>query len=284
MRPYLPHNKKDDSAEADDAVVPLLVAETDGAEDNARQCRICLADDDVDDLIAPCACTGSVRWVHRACLNEWRAQELRARSMEVCELCHFHYLTERRPVSRAKLRLQLLVVRDLCILCAVLQLVVLLFAVVVYGLDRRGVVVAKAGAVHPLLAYCSVSAVLLLAVIGFVGLCIACHEAPPSSPLCLCDPWCAPSATDCIFSACEAGEAGALFAGVLVMVALFLAVVGLCFSLLFAPVVVTHVVRRHLTLTARRDEAQHVVVVDLARRPDLLAQARASLGSSACAV
>ena len=41
-----------------------------------RQCRICLETDAPEDdpLIAPCRCAGSMQWVHRKCLDEWRAQ------------------------------------------------------------------------------------------------------------------------------------------------------------------------------------------------------------------
>jgi len=37
-------------------------------------CRICL-EDEVDRklVIAPCACAGSQKWVHRVCLNKWRS-------------------------------------------------------------------------------------------------------------------------------------------------------------------------------------------------------------------
>lgn len=36
-------------------------------------CRICLDSDVRLALIAPCACSGSSRWVHRECLDRWRA-------------------------------------------------------------------------------------------------------------------------------------------------------------------------------------------------------------------
>ena len=37
-------------------------------------CRICL-DDETDRslVLAPCSCAGSQKWVHRACLDRWRA-------------------------------------------------------------------------------------------------------------------------------------------------------------------------------------------------------------------
>eukprot|EP00303_Exanthemachrysis_gayraliae_P015531 CAMPEP_0206028526 /NCGR_PEP_ID=MMETSP1464-20131121/45092_1 /ASSEMBLY_ACC=CAM_ASM_001124 /TAXON_ID=119497 /ORGANISM="Exanthemachrysis gayraliae, Strain RCC1523" /LENGTH=117 /DNA_ID=CAMNT_0053402589 /DNA_START=8 /DNA_END=358 /DNA_ORIENTATION=- len=101
LRPYLP-SKKDDATAEDDELSPLLGGgDADGAGaaaggENTRQCRICLSTDEPEDIIAPCACSGSVRWVHRACLDEWRAQELRANAFEQCELCKFRYVVETR--------------------------------------------------------------------------------------------------------------------------------------------------------------------------------------------
>lgn len=40
---------------------------------SSGQCRICLDDSPTASLIAPCACRGTSLWVHRECLNEWRA-------------------------------------------------------------------------------------------------------------------------------------------------------------------------------------------------------------------
>ena len=37
-----------------------------------KECRICLQSDDQDDMIAPCLCSGSSKYVHRSCLDRWR--------------------------------------------------------------------------------------------------------------------------------------------------------------------------------------------------------------------
>jgi len=36
-------------------------------------CRNCHESIPIDQLIAPCACAGSVRWVHKSCLDTWRS-------------------------------------------------------------------------------------------------------------------------------------------------------------------------------------------------------------------
>ncbi|CAI5535749.1 unnamed protein product [Closterium sp. Naga37s-1] len=49
--------------------------EEEGEAEEQPQCRICLESDGPDDLIAPCKCKGSARFVHRSCLDQWRATE-----------------------------------------------------------------------------------------------------------------------------------------------------------------------------------------------------------------
>ncbi len=48
-------------------------------------CRICLTDDEEENLIAPCYCKGTSRFVHRDCLDKWRCQH--ERSFYTCTEC-----------------------------------------------------------------------------------------------------------------------------------------------------------------------------------------------------
>jgi hypothetical protein len=61
--------------EVDDQYSPIAV------DDGALECRICQEPADLANLIAPCNCAGSVRYVHPACLSAWR-------SMSVANLTH----------------------------------------------------------------------------------------------------------------------------------------------------------------------------------------------------
>lgn len=47
-----------------------------GSHDDERMCRYCLSGDDERDLIAPCACRGGQRYVHRDCLRKWQRSVL----------------------------------------------------------------------------------------------------------------------------------------------------------------------------------------------------------------
>lgn len=54
-----------------------------------RACRVCF--EGGGDLIAPCACRGSSRWIHRECLNSWRVRGSNPRALTNCCECGFQY-------------------------------------------------------------------------------------------------------------------------------------------------------------------------------------------------
>lgn len=58
--------------------------------EDEKLCRICQDGDQYEDLIAPCECTGTVRWIHRSCLDQWRLESVNRNPHYVthCELCH----------------------------------------------------------------------------------------------------------------------------------------------------------------------------------------------------
>lgn len=72
-----------------------------------RICRICHGGDDFQDLvnsktllffmnkrdqlISPCGCRGTMRFVHKSCLNEWRTASPRSDSFYKCEQCFENY-------------------------------------------------------------------------------------------------------------------------------------------------------------------------------------------------
>ena len=49
--------------------------------------RICHCDSSCGDLISPCYCSGSLRWVHQICLQHW----IRASNSKSCELCRYPF-------------------------------------------------------------------------------------------------------------------------------------------------------------------------------------------------
>ena len=49
--------------------------------------RICQCDSSCGELISPCYCSGSLRWVHQVCLQHW----IRASGNKACELCRYPF-------------------------------------------------------------------------------------------------------------------------------------------------------------------------------------------------
>ena len=88
-----------------------------------KACRIC--QDDEGKLIAPCMCSGSVKWVHRECLDEWRAQSFNSKNFVLCSMCNQSYVFERiNQTEQAKKKYRLRILRDFLVLFAVLSLFV----------------------------------------------------------------------------------------------------------------------------------------------------------------
>jgi hypothetical protein len=56
-------------------------------------CRIC-RNDILDDLISPCDCKGSSKYVHRKCLDIWRTYSQNLTNFNECNVCKFKYLYE----------------------------------------------------------------------------------------------------------------------------------------------------------------------------------------------
>ncbi len=66
-------------------------------EEIKEECRICLSEDPIGDLISPCDCSGTLKRVHKSCLKEWIKTQTENRTEEeclTCELCkkRFRYI------------------------------------------------------------------------------------------------------------------------------------------------------------------------------------------------
>jgi len=56
-----------------------------------RECRICFEGDNLDDLINPCLCDGTSKWIHSQCLNEWREINIDKHANTNCMECKYKY-------------------------------------------------------------------------------------------------------------------------------------------------------------------------------------------------
>ncbi|XP_060102551.1 E3 ubiquitin-protein ligase MARCHF1 isoform X1 [Heteronotia binoei] len=63
----------------------------DDLSDDFSVCRICHCEgDDENPLITPCRCTGTLRFVHQACLHQW----IKSSDTRCCELCKYDFIME----------------------------------------------------------------------------------------------------------------------------------------------------------------------------------------------
>ena len=58
---------------------------------NTSLCRICLEEDLISNMISPCRCSGSSKYVHSNCLNEWRSVSSNTEHFYQCDICKFKY-------------------------------------------------------------------------------------------------------------------------------------------------------------------------------------------------
>ena len=64
-------------------------------------CRICHCEGEEDyPLITPCHCTGSLRFVHQHCLNQW----IKSSDTRCCELCKYDFIMETQLKPLRKVR------------------------------------------------------------------------------------------------------------------------------------------------------------------------------------
>ena len=55
------------------------------------QCRICLDEDEIVNLVSPCNCSGTSKYIHAECLNTWRDQNINSPHYNVCIDCRANY-------------------------------------------------------------------------------------------------------------------------------------------------------------------------------------------------
>lgn len=54
-------------------------------------CKFCLDAENPDDMISPCLCNGTSKFVHRTCLHKWRSQNMESPNVYKCNQCLYKY-------------------------------------------------------------------------------------------------------------------------------------------------------------------------------------------------
>lgn len=107
-------------------------------DQHIKVCRICLDEEDQKDLISPCNCSGSTKYIHRDCLENWRATNINEDNYKRCEICHFEYEIEKQdlPFSSKICKGFLWTLTQIPgFLYITIQLLILLFTYLYYYID-----------------------------------------------------------------------------------------------------------------------------------------------------
>lgn len=101
----IPDTDRNDTENSCDKSPPdtttLYFSESDSTEVESDVCRICHSNDEMEILISPCLCTGSVKFVHHSCLMSWLQRVV----MSKCELCLYPLAVKRKRKPFSKWRL-----------------------------------------------------------------------------------------------------------------------------------------------------------------------------------
>ncbi|CAO2830698.1 unnamed protein product [Amaranthus hypochondriacus] len=259
------------------------------------QCRICL-ESDGRDFIAPCKCKGTSKYVHRECLDQWRAVR-EGFAFAHCTTCKAPYYLRVHALADRKwrtLKFRFFVTRDILFIFLVVQLIIASLAYLVYMVDGyQGFWIQHSwGFDNHISFYYICGALLFFALLGLSGCFITCYDrrvrndlAQPCRELCLC--CCHPGLcadchvpgticmwTDCTTCASTAGECGSCLGGAgeaglplmfimaLIVLGLF-TVIGIFYSVLVATMVGQRIWQRHYHILAKRMLTKEYVVEDV---------------------
>jgi len=141
-----------------------------------------------EDLIAPCRCKGSVKYVHRTCLDTWRSVSHNPESFWKCDVCKFGYQMEtRNEISKtASVRFALLVTRDITAIILGVNLIILFLGFLCSLVDPEQQVLSilpnihlvpsdwSSGA-HKFLIIYEFGGLLFFFIMGLFACCIGCN-------------------------------------------------------------------------------------------------------------
>ena len=162
----------DVSVVSDDST--LLVSPSSHTKKTAT-CRFCLHSALADDLLVPCACVQPSPFVHRACLDNWRAFNLDGRSFLHCNSCHTAYSflpyvdTAEKALER-NLRWQSRTSLFLTVAAIVFLASVLFLAVFINAADINSAIPPHFPTVSSLMCYFLLALLVLLFLVNIAGI------------------------------------------------------------------------------------------------------------------
>lgn len=234
-------------------------------------CRICLEEDKRENgLIAPCRCKSDRTFVHRKCLDHWRATKTgNGRAFTHCEICNFEYVVELKgnpsEERSRKYKFRALVARDTILVFLLLQVVIVLLGLIVMGLDQPKEILRHMFPAlvseHWKTTYYICGFVLFLAILGIGGLCsLCCSDRRERDPC---------GNGHCYFWGCpncncnnNGGGDGYECLVILVVIVVVLAFIGIFVGIFLSSMLIQRIIQRHYKVLWLKQETQKYVVVD----------------------
>jgi hypothetical protein len=165
-------------------------------DEEEKCCRICLEPDKRINLIAPCSCAGSQKWVHRDCLNRWRATR-EDHAFSRCTECLTSYVLispkdEKNAKYWGNLRFYCFCLRDISLALIFILFLTMLFGLIIYEIDHTKYLASLLSIEHKLkLFYWSCGLFLFLSLVGILSslaLCLGIGDMGDYN--CHCGPGC----------------------------------------------------------------------------------------------
>ncbi|TVU34413.1 hypothetical protein EJB05_16245 [Eragrostis curvula] len=121
---------------------PKAVVDEEIKTGSAATCRICLESSSGpgSELISPCKCKGTQQFVHRSCLDHWRAVK-EGTAFSHCSECkaQYHLRVQILEGSRCrKMKFRLFVARDILLVFLAIQASIAAIGCLAYLLDKDG--------------------------------------------------------------------------------------------------------------------------------------------------
>ena len=69
---------------------------------NQYECRLCFDPDSIDNLIYPCKCSGTSKYIHKRCLDEWRTLADNRDAYKNCFECGHEYQFKNNDILETK--------------------------------------------------------------------------------------------------------------------------------------------------------------------------------------
>mmetsp|Transcript_27740 Transcript_27740/g.38596 ORF Transcript_27740/g.38596 Transcript_27740/m.38596 type:complete len:323 (-) Transcript_27740:72-1040(-) len=245
-------------------------------DENERLCRICF--EPGPDLISPCRCRGSSAFIHRDCLNEWRASSQNSTSYHRCNTCHFVYCVDpssARNETTVKLKFTFWLSLDILGFLLVWQCIIFALIGLTILIDQNENRFSLFPAGWPVwgMNYCF-GLLLFLFLLGIIGIVllftVGIKDTSTSTCwICYCGDCggCDCNCNDCGDCDCKGDDCGDGCAIFLLVVALIIVVCGIIISVFIALSFFTYRFRRRMEETYRYENAVEDRVCDLRTIP-----------------